>query len=46
LIRGGGARLNDTPITDEAQTVSLADLIDGAAKLSAGRKQHRLVRAG
>lgn len=46
LIRGGGARLNDTPITDEAQTISLADLIDGAAKLSAGRKQHRLVRAG
>ncbi|HEX7388823.1 MAG TPA: tyrosine--tRNA ligase [Acidiphilium sp.] len=44
LIRGGGARLNDAPITDEAQTVSFADLIDGAAKLSAGRKQHRLVR--
>ncbi|MGC9271570.1 tyrosine--tRNA ligase [Acidiphilium sp.] len=46
LIRGGGARLNDAPITDEAQTISLADLIDGVAKLSAGRKQHRLVRAG
>ncbi|MDD2876287.1 MAG: tyrosine--tRNA ligase [Acidiphilium sp.] len=46
LIRGGGARLNDALITDEAQTVTLADLIDGVAKLSAGRKQHRLVRAG
>ncbi|SIQ71132.1 MULTISPECIES: tyrosine--tRNA ligase [Acidiphilium] len=46
LIRGGGARLNDTPITDEAQTISLTDLIDGVAKLSAGKKQHRLVRAG
>lgn len=45
LIRGGGARLNDTPITDETLTISRADLIDGAAKLSAGRKQHRLVRA-
>ena len=46
LIRGGGARLNDAPISDEAQTVTLADLIDGTAKLSAGRKQHRLVRPG
>ncbi|HQT83918.1 MAG: tyrosine--tRNA ligase [Acidiphilium sp. 37-64-53] len=46
LIRGGGARLNDAPITDEAQTISLTDLIDGVAKLSAGKKQHRLVRAG
>lgn len=46
LIRAGGARLNDAPITDEAQTISLTDLIDGVAKLSAGRKQHRLVRIG
>ena len=44
LIRGGGARLNDAVITDEALVVSTADLVDGAAKLSAGRKQHRLVR--
>ena len=44
LIRGGGARLNDIPITDEALVISLADLRDGAIKLSAGRKQHRLVR--
>ena len=45
LIRGGGARLNDTPVTDEAALVTLADLRDGAAKLSAGKKQHRLIRA-
>ena len=44
LIRGGGARLNDVPITDEALVVTMADLVDGAAKLSAGKKQHRLVR--
>jgi tyrosyl-tRNA synthetase len=44
LIRGGGARLNDVPIQDESQPISLADLRDGAIKLSAGRKQHRLVR--
>ncbi|HUB14690.1 MAG TPA: tyrosine--tRNA ligase [Acetobacteraceae bacterium] len=45
LIRGGGARVNDAPVTEEAQAISLADLRDGAIKLSAGRKQHRLVRA-
>jgi tyrosyl-tRNA synthetase len=46
LIRGGGARVNDAPVTEEARAISLADLRDGAIKLSAGRKQHRLVRAG
>ncbi len=46
LIRGGGARVNDAAVTDEAQTVSLADLRGAAIKLSAGRKQHRLVRVG
>ncbi len=46
LVRGGGARVNDAAVTDEAQVVSLADLREGAIKLSAGRKQHRLVRAG
>jgi tyrosyl-tRNA synthetase len=45
LIRGGGARVNDAAVTDEALMISLADLRDGAIKLSAGRKQHRLVRA-
>jgi tyrosyl-tRNA synthetase len=45
LIRGGGARINDIPVTDEGHTVTLADLRDDAVKLSAGRKHHRLVRA-
>ena len=44
LIRGGGARLNDAVITDESTTVTEADLRNGAAKLSAGKKQHRLIR--
>jgi tyrosyl-tRNA synthetase len=44
LIRGGGARLNDVPITEETQQITRADLNDGAIKLSAGRKQHRLIR--
>jgi tyrosyl-tRNA synthetase len=44
LIKGGGARVNDTPVAEEGQLLSLADARDGAIKLSAGRKQHRLVR--
>jgi tyrosyl-tRNA synthetase len=46
LIRGGGGRLNDQPIGDETQTVSMADIgPDRMLKLSAGRKRHALVRA-
>ena len=46
LIRGGGARINDVAVTDEGQLVAADLLRDGAIKLSAGRKQHRLVRTG
>ncbi|HEX2942990.1 MAG TPA: tyrosine--tRNA ligase [Rhodopila sp.] len=45
LIRGGGARINDDPVTDEGQMISEGHLRDGAIKLSAGRKHHRLIRA-
>jgi tyrosyl-tRNA synthetase len=44
LIKGGGARLNDVPIADESARIFLTDYRNGAIKLSAGRKQHRLVR--
>ncbi len=46
LIRGGGARVNDAVVSEEGLVIGTADLRDGAIKLSAGRKQHRLVRAG
>ena len=46
LIRGGGLRVNDRPVSDENRVVSAADLADGAIKLSVGRKQHLLVRPG
>jgi tyrosyl-tRNA synthetase len=46
LIRGGGARVNDAAVTNEGQMISADLLRDGAIKLSAGRKQHRLIRAG
>jgi tyrosyl-tRNA synthetase len=46
LIRGGGARINDAVVEDEARLLTLADLnADGLIKLSAGRKRHALVRA-
>ena len=44
LIKGGGARLNDVPISDEAAVLTNLDMVEGAAKLSAGRKQHRLIK--
>jgi tyrosyl-tRNA synthetase len=40
LIRGGGARLNDRVITDEAQAITGETVL----KLSAGKKHHILVR--
>ena len=45
-IRGGGVRLNDAALEDEARLITRADLQDGAAKLSLGRKRHVLLRAG
>ena len=40
LIRGGGARLNDLVVGDEAQVIAPA----AELKLSAGKKQHVLVK--
>ena len=44
LIRGGGARVNDVVVPDDAGIVTPADLRDGTIKLSAGKKQHRLIK--
>jgi tyrosyl-tRNA synthetase len=47
LIKGGGARINNVVVTTEMQPVSAADLTaNGSIKLSAGKKQHVLIRAG
>ena len=43
LIRGGGARLNDTAVTDEDFHLGAGDFIDGRAKISAGRKRHAIL---
>ncbi len=44
LIRGGGAKVNDATLADEAALITTRMLRDGAVKLSAGRKHHRLVK--
>jgi tyrosyl-tRNA synthetase len=44
LVRGGGARLNDRPVSDETMMIRSADLHEGALKLSSGKKRHVLVR--
>jgi tyrosyl-tRNA synthetase len=44
LIRGGGGRLNNEPITDETRRVRPVDAdADGRIKLSAGKKRHAIV---
>ncbi len=43
LIRGGGARLNDTVVQDEDRSLSASDFNDGKAKISAGKKRHALI---
>lgn len=46
LIKGGGAKINDSKIEAEDQVTSSADLTeDGTIKLSAGKKKHALVKA-
>ena len=44
-IRGGAARVNDRPVTDERALLTAADLAEGGQiKLSIGKKRHALVR--
>ena len=38
--------VNDAPVSDENAGLSTADLVDGAIKLSVGKKKHALVRVG
>ncbi|OQW59060.1 MAG: tyrosine--tRNA ligase [Proteobacteria bacterium HN_bin10] len=43
-IAAGALRVNDTAVTDDTATLSSADVIDGAIKLSLGKKKHALLR--
>lgn len=44
LIRGGGARVNNVAVTDENQQLTEADTVEGAIRLSSGKKHHILVK--
>ncbi|MSO97980.1 MAG: tyrosine--tRNA ligase [Rhodospirillaceae bacterium] len=44
LIQGGGAKLNDAKIDEETALIRASDIVNGAAKLSAGKKRHGLVK--
>ncbi|MDE7548063.1 tyrosine--tRNA ligase [Acetobacter fabarum] len=46
LVRGGGARLNNAVIADENRLIGEQDSVDGAIRLSAGKKHHVLVKVG
>ncbi len=46
LIKGGGARVNDTQVKNDSDTITSADLNqDGVIKLSSGKKRHALLHA-
>ncbi|PCJ01743.1 MAG: tyrosine--tRNA ligase [Alphaproteobacteria bacterium] len=44
LIKGGGARINDVPVTSIDQTASLTDINGDHIKVSSGKKRHALVK--
>ena len=44
LIKGGGAKVNDVAVKDEQAIITLADLKDGTVKLTAGKKNHALIK--
>jgi tyrosyl-tRNA synthetase len=43
-IQGGGLRVNDAAVTDEAARLTPADVTDGVIKLSLGKKRHVLFK--
>jgi tyrosyl-tRNA synthetase len=46
LIQGGGAYVNDKPVSDPNLRFTAADLVNGALVLSAGKKRHKRVVFG
>ena len=43
-IAAGALRVNDTAVADDTATITTVDLVDGAIKLSLGKKKHALLR--
>ncbi|GBQ77642.1 tyrosyl-tRNA synthetase [Acetobacter malorum DSM 14337] len=44
LVRGGGARVNNAVVQDENGVISEKDMVEGAIRLSSGKKHHVLVK--
>ena len=44
LIKQAGLKINDKPITDENYVITESDKIDGAVKLSQGKKKFGLIK--
>jgi tyrosyl-tRNA synthetase len=44
-IAGGGLRVNDVAVADEAARLTTSDVADGVIKLSLGKKRHVLLKA-
>ncbi len=44
LIKQGAAKVNDVTVSDQNAILTASDLVDGAIKLSAGKKRHALVK--
>ena len=44
-VKGGGLKVNDATVSDERAVLGEADLVDGAIKLSLGKKKHVLLKA-
>ncbi|MDR3461271.1 MAG: S4 domain-containing protein, partial [Beijerinckiaceae bacterium] len=43
-IKGGGLRVNDVTVSDERAQLGGTDLVEGAIKLSLGKKKHVLLK--
>ena len=43
-VKGGGARVNDTPVTDSRAGLGRDDVREGLIKLSLGKKKHALLK--
>ena len=44
LIKQGGLKLNDKPITDENYRLSTADMSSGQAKIALGKKKFGIIK--
>lgn len=46
LIKGGGVKINDNPLSDDTFKVTQSDFDDDTLKISVGKKKHHLIKIG